>query len=97
MMRKSIVRSLATSKIHAYKLTVKDGAPEVVNLPIIPVTGKVTEKDALKAVTKEYGKDSAVTIGKIETEEEMYEISVEDFIKYAHKIEKTDEPATTEE
>lgn len=83
MMRKTITRTLATSEITGYKVAIKDGKPEVETLPVLTVAGKAKEKDALKALEKEYG--NGVTVGKIEVTEAVYEISVDDFIKYAKK------------
>lgn len=83
MMRNSITRTMATSQITGYRVKVVDGVPTVETLPTLTIGGKAKEKDALKALEKEYGK--GVTIGKIEISEDVYEISVEDFLKYATK------------
>lgn len=92
MMRKTITRTMATSKIHACMLVMVDGVPIVEQLEPITVMGKATEKEGLKAIKDKYGKDCPATISKIEVEEDTYEISVEDFLKYAKKVEKkTDE------
>lgn len=88
MMRANFTRTLATSTIKAFRLSVKDGKPSAEELPAIVVAGKVNEKEALKAVQKEYGKDSSVAVGSIEVEENLYAISVEDFMKHAVKVEK---------
>lgn len=87
MMRSTITRTLAVSEITAFKLTMEDGTPKVENLPVIVVAGKASERDAMKVIRKQYGKDSNITVGKIETHEDLYEISVEDFMKYATKVE----------
>lgn len=90
MMRKSICRTMATSTINAYTVEIVDGQPVAKALDPVIITGKAKEKDALKAVKDAHGV-TAVTIGKIEIEEATYEISVEDFMKYAKKVEKTEE------
>ena len=90
-MRKTIVRTMATSTIHAFGLTMEGNIPKVETLDPITVMGKANEKEALKAVKEKYGKDKSITIGSIEVQEDTYEISVEDFVKHAKKIEKTEE------
>lgn len=88
MMRNTIVRTMATSEIHACRLVVKDGKPEVENLPALTISGKATTKDAEKELRKVYGKSTPVTVTDIKISEDTYEISVEDFLKYAKKIDK---------
>ena len=88
-MRKTIVRTMSTSTIYAYMLEVVDGKPVAKDLEPLTVMGSATEKDALKVLKDKYGKDNAITVGKIEVTENTYEISVDDFVKYAKKVEKT--------
>lgn len=90
MMRTTITRTMATSEIRAYRLVMREGRPEVEELPAMVISGKATEKDAEKALRKKYGKDAPVTISGIKVTEDVYEISVEDFMKYAKKVEKAD-------
>lgn len=102
MMRKTIVRTMATSTIKAYTVTIENGMPVTKALEPITIMGKAKEKDALKAVKEQYGKDIAVTIGEIQIEEATYEISVDDFMKHAKKVEaetaeQGDEEAVTTE
>ena len=96
MMRKTIVRTMATSTITAYTVEMENGAPVAKALAPITIMGKAKEKDALKAVKEQYGK-VAVTIGEIKVEEATYEISVEDFMKYAKKVEAENEQTETEQ
>lgn len=88
MMRNTITRTMATSEIKGFMMKVVEGKPTVVELPVLTVTGKATEKDAIKELKKVHGKDANVTVGTIECHEDTYEISVEDFMKYAKKVEK---------
>ncbi|MBQ8168675.1 hypothetical protein IJZ97_04580 [bacterium] len=97
MMRSAITRTLAVSEITAHALTMKDGVPTVENLHIVNVPGKVSEKEAIKIIRNQYGKDFSVTIGNITTTEDTYEISVEDFMKYARKVSKESEATAPEE
>lgn len=96
MIRPNITRTLATSTIHACKLVMNEETPTVITLDPLTVGGKVSEREALKALKDVYGKDSALTVTKITVEENLYSISVEDFLKYATKVEK-DKPAESTE
>jgi hypothetical protein len=88
--RKTIVRSITATTILSGIVTLNEGKPELTdNKPII-VNGVVDDEKALKLVQKSYGATSIVTEKKEDTA--VYEISVEDFIKYAKKVENpTDE------
>ena len=96
MMRKTIVRTMATSTIKAYTVEMENGLPVAKALEPITIMGKAKEKDALKAVKEQYGK-VAVTIGEIQIEEATYEISVDDFMKYAKKVEADKAQEETEQ
>lgn len=95
-MRKTITRSMATSTIKSFKTSIVDGKPEVKELDPVIVAGKVSEKDALKVLKKEMEDVNGVVIAGIETKEDVYEISVEDFIKYATKVTDKAEAENTE-
>lgn len=96
MMRKTIVRTMATSTIHAFKLTVENGQPKIENLEPLVVMGKANEKEALKALKDKYGKNAPLTIANIHVQEDTYEISVDDFVKYAKKVQKDSEGSETD-
>lgn len=84
-MRKTIVRTITATTIESAKITFEKGKPVcTVNAPII-VNGVIAEDKALKEVRKTYGETSQVT--NIVSVDAVYEISVEDFIKYATKVE----------
>lgn len=96
MMRKTITRTMQTSTIKGFRIDIKDGQPIATALDPLTVMGNAKEKDALKALKEKYGKDTTLTVGSIQVEDETYEISVEDFIKHATKVEKkTTEAETT--
>ena len=88
MMRKNITRTMATSTIHSVKLTMENDQPKIETLDPVVLTGKATKESALKELRKIHGNDAPVSITKIETSEDVYEISVEDFLKYATKVSK---------
>lgn len=90
MMRTSIRRTMTTSTITSYKLVVEEGKPVIKDLPVLTVAGKLNEKQALKELYKVHGKDNSITIGNIAIDENVYEISVDDFIAHAKKVETTE-------
>ena len=93
-MRSTITRTMATSEIHAFRLVMKEGKPEVETLPVLTLGGKVSVESAEKELRKIYGKTAAITVKEIKVKEDLYEISVEDFLKYAKKVEKTESEKT---
>ena len=95
-MRKTIVRTMATSTIKGFIMKVVDGKPVVETLEPITVMGKVKEKEAIKALREKYGKTAPVTISAIEVNEETYEISVADFVKYAKKVTNDSQPSESD-
>lgn len=95
-MRKTITRTICTSVISGCMLNVVDGKPTVENLAPITVAGKVSEKVAIKSLKAEYGKDKAITLTSIDLKEDTYEISVDDFMKYAKKVEAGTETEVSE-
>lgn len=90
MMRDKITRTMATSEIHACRLVMKGGQPEVEELPVLVIMGKATEKDAEKALRKTYGKNASVVVRDVKVSEAVYEISVDDFVKYATRVDKVE-------
>lgn len=90
MMRKTIVRTITTSTIKGVRLAVKEGRPTVENLPDVSVIGKVTEKEAIKALKDEFGKDENVSVVSVVFDTNTYEISVKDFLEHAKIV--TDKP-----
>lgn len=92
MMRKTITRTMATSTIHGFSLTVENGQPKTECLDPVTVMGKANDKEALRALKDKYGKDATVTVAKIEVAEDTYEISVDDFMKHAKKVDKNSIP-----
>lgn len=94
MMRNTITRTMSTSVIHGCMLVMNEGKSEVKTLDPVTIGGKATVKDAEKALKKIHGKDAPITVTNIEVNEDVYEISVEDFMKYAKKVDKAQKDAT---
>lgn len=89
-MRNTIIRTLTTSEIFGCKIIVKNGTPEIVQLESIKVQGKVNDEQALKHLVKKYGKDSSLSVTKVLEDSDTYEISIDDFMKYAKKVNSTE-------
>mgnify|MGYP003518929923 CR=1 FL=1 len=83
MMRKTIVRSMTTSTVKGFKLEVIDGQATTKEVSL-SVAGKLKDNEALKALKGEFGE--GVQVSSIEHSEATYEISVDDFMKYAKKV-----------
>lgn len=87
MIRANIRRKIPTSEIKAFELTMAtDGQPVATEIPSFVVGGKLKEAEAMRVLRKLYGKQKLYRIVKITHDENMYEISVNDFLKYATKI-----------
>jgi hypothetical protein len=83
-MRKSIMRTITATTIESANVTFKKGLPVVEKNAPITVNGVIAEDKALKEIRKTYGNTAQVTA--LNEVNDIYEISVEDFIKYATKI-----------
>lgn len=83
-MRKTIERCIASTQVKSGKITFVKGQPVITNETITIFNGTLTDEKALKEIQKLYG-STAVVIEKTEVND-RYEISVEDFMKYATKI-----------
>ncbi len=91
-MRKTIERTITATTIESANVTFEKGKPVIKNNEPLTVNGNITEDKALKEVRKAYGEMAQVT--SLAVIDDRYEISVEDFIKYATKIETPTEEAT---
>lgn len=83
-MRKTIIRTITATTIESAIVTFKDGKPSAKNNEPITVNGVIAEDKALKEIRKKYGENAQVT--GIKSVDDVYEISVEDFIKNATKV-----------
>lgn len=83
-MRKTIVRTITTTTIKSANVTIEKGKPVVKENAPITLNGVVAEDKALKEVRKAYGANA--TVSEIVSVDDVYEISVEDFIKHSKKI-----------
>lgn len=83
-MRKTIARSITATTIKSVKITFEGGAVITTENEPLTVSGKVNTEKALKIARKAYGDNAQVT--EVTTVDDAYEISVDDFIKYAKKV-----------
>ena len=88
-MRNTITRTITTSTIHSVYVDLSNETPTICKNAPITVNHEVRQAEAQKMVTKRYG--AGVTITKIETNDILYEISIDDFVKYAKPVEKAGE------
>lgn len=87
MMRNTITRTIETSRIYFMGVEVVDGKPTFKEYSPLEVNGHHTMETADKLLKKCY-KGNKLIVTNIEYIEQLYEISVEDFIKYATPVEK---------
>lgn len=90
-MRTTITRRIAQTTIHPVKVTFENGAPKTEPIEPIIVHGEITPEQAKRIVNKKFGKDGNVVVAKMVSEEKQYEISVDDFVKYAKVVEEKTE------
>lgn len=88
-MRTTITRTITTSKIHTVSIVFENGTPSIKTNEPLTVNHEVREAEAQKLAKKAYG--DGVTVSKIETVDTLYEISIDDFVKYGKPVEKAGE------
>lgn len=91
-MRATITRKMIETKIHGYSIEIQEGGEPVLK-KVEPVTtfGNVSEKEAKKLLSEAHPEANSVTVGKIESTEVHFEITVEDFVKNAKRVEPKNE------
>lgn len=91
MMRKTITRTLTRATVTGYTVEMTNGKPDVKPLDPVTAWGKLTDSEAEKVLLTAYGKDAKPIVGGVEYTDETYEISIDDFVSLATKIEKVEE------
>ena len=84
-MRKTIIRTITSTTITSTKIHFEKGVPLLSENPIVVFNGSITPEKALKEIRKEFGETS--TVVDITELKNVYEISVEDFLKYGKIVE----------
>ena len=85
-MRTTIQRKLIETTIHGVSFKLKDGQPFMTTLEPVVVYGNVDNETALRELKRVYGKHEAIEIKSIVSEEQNFEITVQDFIKHAKRV-----------
>lgn len=85
MMRQTITRTLTRTTISAFAVSMVNGKPETQEVEPVTVWGKVTDKEALKAVKEKHAGN--VFVGEINSVDEVYEIAIDVFVANATKVE----------
>lgn len=86
MGRTEFTRTITATTIKASVVSIKDGAIITTPCDHFTVNGNVDEGKAVDLAKKQYGKKNQYVV-EIEQVNTTYAISVEDFMKYAHKVE----------
>lgn len=87
MMRNTITRTIERTRIYFSAVEVQNGVPSFVAQPPIVVNGNYDMEQAGKLIKKRF-KQFTCVVTAVEVTEQLYEISVEDFMKYATPVEK---------
>lgn len=85
-MRKTFSRSIKSSIIHGFRIDIVNDEPVTKKLEPVTVVGAVKSKDAFKILKESAEGAELVTVTKIETREDVYKISLDDFMKYGEKV-----------
>ena len=83
-MRKTIKKEVTTTIIEVAEMKMQDGKPVAVELPKVTLLGNVSMEKAQKEIHKLHGKQATVFASEVVTE--VYEMSVEDFVKHADLV-----------
>jgi hypothetical protein len=87
MGRKEFSRTITETTIKAVELSFKDGKAVTTPVADLVIRGKVADEDkAMSLVKKAYDKKKQYGIVSMTNVDTLYELSVEDFLKYAHKV-----------
>jgi hypothetical protein len=89
---KEISRTIPVSTVKAALVEFIDGKLQGKDLKDVVVFGEEIKKEnAMKVVAKEYGKENTYSIKDVVVTQEVYVISLSDFLKAAKKVEPKQE------
>lgn len=90
-MKATIKRTLTESTINAYSVKIQEnGEPAVTKLNPVTLFGKVSKVEAQKEMERVNPNSDSIMISSIEEKEVQYEITIEDFVKNAKRIENAE-------
>jgi hypothetical protein len=81
MARKTMTKEVTSTTVKVAKMVMVEGSPKAETLPDEILIGNVTLENAQKHVSKKMG--AGVTVFAVEPKTDVYEMSVEEFIKVA--------------
>lgn len=91
-MRATITRKLVESTIKGFAITIQEnGEPSVQKLEPVTVYGKIGKNEAVKELKRLNPDLDGITVSAITEEEVQFEITVEDFVKNAKRLDKKNE------
>jgi 3'-phosphoadenosine 5'-phosphosulfate sulfotransferase len=93
-MRKMMTKEVTKTNVSIAKMEMKDGLPVATQLDDEILLGNVSEEKAQKIISKKLGEQ--VTVFKTSTDTEVYEMPVDEFIKYATIKVETESPEQAE-
>lgn len=79
--RKMMQREVTTTFVKVAKIDVVNGEPKTVILPEVELVGNVSMEQVQRTLNKQYGQP--VTILELIPDTKVYEMALEDFIRYA--------------
>lgn len=92
-MRKLMTKEVTKTNVKLAQMVMEDGQPKAITLPDEVLIGNITQERAQRELNKKF--DHPVTVFGVEPETTVYEMEVEEFIKYARV--KEDDQEETEE
>lgn len=93
-----ITRTLEVTEISYLEAVVKDGTPALEPREPEKVFGNVEDKaKAAQLLNKKYGSDKTFLVTGLEVSQGKYEISIEDFLAHAKKVEPKKAESPTED
>jgi len=91
-MRTTIIRTITATTIESVHVAFEKGQPKFVKNDTLTLNGKIDEASALKIIRKTFGENAQLQA--VEETTNVYEISVDDFIKYATIVKDEKEVAS---
>ena len=85
-MRTTITRTITTTTITCCQVQMIDKKPVLYGLDCLEVNGTVTQKEIEKFVKRAYGHLQNVIVTDISSKDVLYEMDIDDFIKYAKPV-----------
>ncbi len=80
-------RTVSFTRVKYVKTVVENGEAKLIAMPDAVFDGAITDRDKVESLMRrKFGKNMAITIVSIEYESGKYEMSLEEFIRHATKV-----------